>query len=375
MRSALAVLNGTGTADPYARWAGVGGQPPPLCPNRVIGKVGFSTNGYLPPTSHNSINRDRAPAPFWAFVAGNRTRTRNLRRLSAPFDFRHCVKNVFSHHPAKLSVDRVCLPIAESPEGNAVTRLPSVLRRTLSNSRSGPQHPRRLCCKHGQPRLSRAPDGHAGCSKGSGSPQAPQIMARRSGGPATTGSKTSGERLCEIILPMKATIAVIQRAFLVLSAFLAPLLAQTPGSQPQQPEFIRQGQQLMREGKLDDALALYRKTLQTSPNSVPALNAAGNVLDLKGQGEEARKYFQKTIEVADTPEHKATAQRATAMSYAFEGNCKKTVEHEQEVFEYYGSVKSFFSRARLPTRRLGFASTRAIWIPRLTGIRWATTLD
>jgi len=145
---------------------------------------------------------------------------------------------------------------------------------------------------------------------------------------------------------MKATIAVIPRAFLVLSAFLAPLLAQTPGSQ-QQSEFIWQGQQLMREGKLDDALALYRKTLQTSPNSVPANIAAGSVLDLKGQGEEARKCFQKAIEVADTPEHKAMAQRAMAMSYAFEGNCGKTVEYEKQVFDYYGSVKNFFQQGEI----------------------------
>ena len=69
---------------------------------------------------------------------------------------------------------------------------------------------------------------------------------------------------------MKATLAFIPPAFLVLAAFPAPALAQTAGSQQQQPEFIQQGQQLMREGKLDDALALYRQTLQTSPNSVPA---------------------------------------------------------------------------------------------------------
>jgi tetratricopeptide (TPR) repeat protein len=146
---------------------------------------------------------------------------------------------------------------------------------------------------------------------------------------------------------MKATIAVIPRAFLVFSAFLAPLLAQTPGGQPQQPEFIKQGQQLMREGKLDDALAVYRETLKTSPTSVLANIAAGSVLDLKGQGEEARKYFQKAIEVADTPEHKAMAQRAMAMSYAFEGNCKRTVEREQQVFDYYGSVKNFFQQGEI----------------------------
>src|SRR5277367_2031264 len=98
---------------------------------------------------------------------------------------------------------------------------------------------------------------------------------------------------------MKATLAVILRAFLVFSAFLAPLLAQTPGGQQQQPEFIRQGQQLMREGKLEEALALYRQTLQTSPDSLPANIAVGSVVDLMGRGKDARKYFQKAIESAD----------------------------------------------------------------------------
>ena len=141
---------------------------------------------------------------------------------------------------------------------------------------------------------------------------------------------------------MKATVAIILRAIFLLSVFVAPVLAQAPGTEQQQPEFIKQGQQLMREGKLDDALALYRRTLQTSPNSLPANIAAGSVLDLMGQGEEARQYFAKAIQVADTPEHKAMAQRAMAMSYAFEGNCKKTVQYERQVFDYYGSVKDFF---------------------------------
>jgi tetratricopeptide (TPR) repeat protein len=141
---------------------------------------------------------------------------------------------------------------------------------------------------------------------------------------------------------MKATFAMILQAFLVLSVFVAPVLAQAPGGQQEQPEFIKQGQQLMREGKLDAALALYRQTLQTSQDSLPANMAAGNVLDLMGQGEEARQYLGKGIQVADTPERKAMAQRAMAMSYAFEGNCKKTVQYEQLVFNYYGTVKDFF---------------------------------
>jgi tetratricopeptide (TPR) repeat protein len=141
---------------------------------------------------------------------------------------------------------------------------------------------------------------------------------------------------------MNATTAVIFRAFLVLSVSVARALAQAPSGQEQQPEFIRQGQQLMREGKLDDALALYRQTLQSSPNSLPANIAAGSVLDLLGQGAEANPYFGKAIQVADTPELKAMAQRAMAISYAFDGNCTKTVQYEQQVFNYYGSMKDFF---------------------------------
>ena len=141
---------------------------------------------------------------------------------------------------------------------------------------------------------------------------------------------------------MKATVAIVLRAIFLLSVFVTTVLAQAPGTEQQQPEFIKQGQQLMREGKLDGALALYHQTLQTSPDSLPANTAAGSVLDLMGQGEEARQYFGKAIQVADTPERKAMAERAMAMSYAFEGNCKKTIQHEQAVFNYYGSVKDFF---------------------------------
>jgi tetratricopeptide (TPR) repeat protein len=146
---------------------------------------------------------------------------------------------------------------------------------------------------------------------------------------------------------MKATVALILEAFLVLSVSLAPVFGQAPGGQQQQPEFIKQGQQLMREGKLDDALALYRQTLQMSPSSFTANIAAGSVLDLMGQGEEARQYFGKAIQVADAPEHKAMAQRSMAMSYAFEGNCKKTVQYEQQVFNYFGSAKDFFQQGEI----------------------------
>lgn len=138
----------------------------------------------------------------------------------------------------------------------------------------------------------------------------------------------------------------IRSAFIAILVSASALPAQTPGGQ-EQPEFVRQGQALLREGKLEDALALYRKVLATTSDSLPANNAAGVVLDLMGQGSEARKYFSKAIEAAQTPQTKAAAQRAMAMSYAFEGDCKKTAEYEQQVINYYVSTNEFFQQGEI----------------------------
>lgn len=123
-------------------------------------------------------------------------------------------------------------------------------------------------------------------------------------------------------------------------------LAQGPG-QRQEQQFVKQGRQLEREGKLADALALYRQTVHSQPNSVEANNAAGSVLDLMGRGTEARTYFQKAIDSADTPEHKAFAERAMAISYAFEGNCRQAGAYERRVFEYYGTVKNYYQQGEI----------------------------
>ena len=94
------------------------------------------------------------------------------------------------------------------------------------------------------------------------------------------------------------------------------LFAQPPGGQAQ-PEFMRKAQALIREDKLQDALNIYLEELKTTPNSVPALNAAGVVLDLMGRHTDARQYFAKAVEVAPNEQGKANANRQIAMSYAF----------------------------------------------------------
>ncbi len=110
---------------------------------------------------------------------------------------------------------------------------------------------------------------------------------------------------------------------------------------------MKQGQQLIRDGKPEEALALYRKTLEASPDSFPAILATGGVLDLMGKYPEARSYFEKVIQSPETPEHKVAAQRAMAVSYAFERNCKKAAEYEQQVFDFYGSAKNYFQQGEI----------------------------
>jgi len=61
----------------------------------------------------------------------------------------------------------------------------------------------------------------------------------------------------------------------------------------------------------------------------------GVQLDLQGKHTEARTAFQKAIDTAPDPAAKANAQRAMAMSWAFEGNCKKTTEYEEMVIDYW----------------------------------------
>ncbi|MGB9235705.1 MAG: hypothetical protein WCC04_14940 [Terriglobales bacterium] len=146
---------------------------------------------------------------------------------------------------------------------------------------------------------------------------------------------------------MKSPLSSTPRLVCLFLCFAASLFAQQPPAQPPLPEFVKQGQQLIREGKPDDALALYLGILRTLPDSIPANLAAGSVLDLMGENDEARKYFSKAIEGADTPEHKAGAQRAMAVSYAFEGNCNKAIEYEQQAFDFYGVAKNFFQQGEI----------------------------
>ncbi|MCC6365165.1 MAG: tetratricopeptide repeat protein [Bryobacterales bacterium] len=135
-------------------------------------------------------------------------------------------------------------------------------------------------------------------------------------------------------------LPALSRLFLAGTMALGAAIAQ-PGRGPgPQTEWQRRAQPLLREGKLEEALVIYREELKTSPDSLQANISAGTVLDLMGKAAEARPYFQKAIDVAPDARAKANAQRAMAMSFAFDGDCRNTVKYEQMVSGYWKTRES-----------------------------------
>jgi tetratricopeptide (TPR) repeat protein len=132
---------------------------------------------------------------------------------------------------------------------------------------------------------------------------------------------------------MLRSIVRITCAFFLIATFIS---AQQPASAPppapgSPADLVQQGQKLSRDGKLDDALALYHQALDKAPNLYEAHLGAGVVLDLKGDYTEAHEQFTKAIAVAPADSN-GQALRAMAVSYAFEGNTFKAAEYETRVF-------------------------------------------
>jgi len=127
--------------------------------------------------------------------------------------------------------------------------------------------------------------------------------------------------------------------FLVLLA--GACLAQQSAA-PSALDLLKQGQKLNSEGKQDEALALYRKAMEMSPNLYEAHLESGIALDLKGNYAEARQHLTKAIELAPAAA-KQQALRTMAFSYAFEGNAGEAAKFEQQLFDARLSAQDFTS--------------------------------
>jgi tetratricopeptide (TPR) repeat protein len=149
---------------------------------------------------------------------------------------------------------------------------------------------------------------------------------------------------------MTRQLTVFSLAGLALLA-AAIVGAQPPaaGAPPQGPgaELLAQGQQKVREGQHDEALALFRQAAAKAPDAAAPHLQAGIVLDLQGKYDEARKELSRAVELSATPDEKARAQRSMAMSYAFERNCAGAAKYEAPLYDGYLAAKQFFNAGEI----------------------------
>jgi tetratricopeptide (TPR) repeat protein len=69
--------------------------------------------------------------------------------------------------------------------------------------------------------------------------------------------------------------------------------------------------------------------------------------DLDGQYAEARKLFTQAIDLGNTPQEKAPAVRAMAMSYAFENNCAAATTYSARLYEMYLADKDYYNAGEM----------------------------
>lgn len=96
---------------------------------------------------------------------------------------------------------------------------------------------------------------------------------------------------------------------------------------------LREAAQLMNEGRTPEAIAAVRRELDSNPSSMQA----ANMLDVLGATTDARRVFQRAIDSAPDAASRAAAQRAMAMSYAFDGDCENTTRYEELVIAYWAT--------------------------------------
>ena len=127
-------------------------------------------------------------------------------------------------------------------------------------------------------------------------------------------------------------ISIVLAALVVTVTGLGQAAAAQVSPSADTQAMVKQGQKLNSEGKQDEALKLYGKALETSPNMYEAHLESGVALDLMGDYAAAREHLKKAIEVAPA-DQKNRALRVMAISYAFESNSDEAEKYEKQVFD------------------------------------------
>jgi Flp pilus assembly protein TadD len=111
----------------------------------------------------------------------------------------------------------------------------------------------------------------------------------------------------------------------------------------QGPPYVVSGSQLIREGRLQEALAGYSQAVAATPKSTAANSGAAVVLDLLGRYQEARTYFAQAIRWAATPDEKVKIERALAISYGFTRDCRGAEKADRTAYEYFLNQPDYYS--------------------------------
>jgi tetratricopeptide (TPR) repeat protein len=160
--------------------------------------------------------------------------------------------------------------------------------------------------------------------------------------------------------PNSSRVVVIAAIFLVSLALVLSVPAQTnskPATSSQAgsaapvqakpsdaDELVKQGETLARDGKANEALALYQRALQLDPDNYQAQLFTGVALDLKGSYQEARQHLAKAIQLA-SEQQTVQSLRVMAVSYAFERNTDKASEYERRAFDQQYNWKQYADAA------------------------------
>src|ERR1700743_701708 len=105
-------------------------------------------------------------------------------------------------------------------------------------------------------------------------------------------------------------------------------------------ELVKQGEKLNSEGKPDEAIALYQRALELSPDMYQAQLFLGVALDLEGNYAEAQQHLARAIALASEKET-VQALRVMAVSYAFQRNTDKASEYERRAFDLQFKWKQY----------------------------------
>ncbi len=119
------------------------------------------------------------------------------------------------------------------------------------------------------------------------------------------------------------------------------LSTQTQTSADDQNDLVKQGWDLNMQGKQEEAIADFDKAIEAQPKSFEAHLSKGEVLDLSGKYGEARSEIRRAIEFALDAKAKGQAEKAMAISFAFERNPDEAARYEEELFNAQVAAANF----------------------------------